>query len=130
MSAANIIRAKVWEDGGATIQARITKAGSNIAQATLSTITYGVWDVTDPDSPTVTVAAGQSVTIASTVFDTLQTGSGWDRDGTGFNFQHTLPATSFPTGGKTYRVEYKFTPASGQVWWVVAELEARAVHTS
>jgi hypothetical protein len=70
-----------------------------------------VWD----EAGTATVAAGTAVTISSTVFDTLQTGTVWDEDSTGYNFRHLIAAAAFPTPG-LYTVEYKFTLTSGRVF--------------
>jgi hypothetical protein len=130
MNASDIIRATIFEDGGATVIARIRgQDGAYITQVSLTSISYTIWDVTDPDLP-VSVITTTSVTVSASVFDTLQLDGRWGADGIGYNFRHTLPAASFPTGGQTYRAEYKFTPVSGAVFWVVAEMKARALHTS
>ena len=130
------------EDGTAAVILRISGRGCSgdatgvagegnwAEQADLSTITYRVFDETDSN---VEVTAGaQSVTIATSLADTPVTGTSalWDRDPTGYNFTHNLPATCFPTGGHLYRVEYKFTFADGSIGWGVIRGRAEQVLSS
>lgn len=129
MSASDIIKAVVWEDSAPTLLARIKKADGNyVTQAALTSITCKVYDLqgTTPDTATAT----PTVTIASSIFDTLQTGGMWTADSTGYNFSHTQESTIFANGDHTYLVEYLFTPTSGGAWWVVFEVYVRAVKTS
>lgn len=49
---------------------------------------------------------------ASYVFDTLQTGHGWDVDDDGFNFEIALPSDLFYREKGVYRVEVMFTTTS------------------
>ena len=122
----------VFEDGGATCLARVVgHSGAAITQASLSTITCAVYDLDSATPDTAVVAP--TVTISTSVFDTLQGAAGadarWTTDQTGYNFLFALPATSFPTGKHKYAVEFKFTPASGAVFWVVYEMEAEKIRT-
>lgn len=120
------IKGFVWEDGGATTLARILGLdGDLIVQADVSTITCLVYDITSAAS-----IITPTVTVASAVFDTLQTDARWSVDTTGFNFSYALPATAFPTGEHDYRIEYKFTPASGAAYFVVYQVHSREVYTS
>jgi len=116
-----------WEDGGATVLARIVgNDGSVVTQASLTSIAYLVYD----KSSAANVITG-SVTIATSVFDTLQDDDRWpDTEPTGYNFRHALPATAFPTGGHEYQVEYKVTPDSGEVFYIVCEVEALHTYTA
>lgn len=132
---AKVFQSVVFEDGGATFLARVYgNSGSAITQASLSSITCKVFDLdsTTPDTAILT----PTVTIASVVYDTLQTGGLWvddngdALDSVGYNFAHAMPATAFPTGGHRYRIEYKLTPASGEVFWIVFEATATDVRTS
>ena len=116
------------EDGSATVLARVTARdgtgsytgvrgeGNWLKQADVSTITCKVFDLdgTDPTTPTREPA----VTVSSAILDTPVTdGEDWDEDDTGYNFQHDLLSTDFPTGERRYRVEYKFTlTGSGAVF--------------
>jgi len=39
----------------------------------------------------------------------LQTGSGWDVDGKGFNFTFTIPPDTIPDRGRRYRIDFVLT---------------------
>lgn len=126
MTAASIKRAQVFEDGGAAMMARIAgNDGEYITQASISAIVCTI-----KNARTQAAISTPAVVVATSVFDTLQTDSRWTEDSTGYNFLHTVPATSFASGDTIYRVEYKFTPASGEVFWVVFEASALGVLTS
>ena len=119
-------RASIYEDGGAFLMGRILgNDGAYLTQATTSSITYLVHDITAGAD----ITSG-SLTISSVIFDTLQTDGRWTEDTTGYNFGHAAQASWFATPDHTYRVEYKFSPSSGQVFWVVFELIASALYTS
>lgn len=129
MASDKLTRATIWEDGGATCLARVYgNAGTAITQASLSAIGCKVFDQ-DSTAP-ATAVASTSLTVASVVFDTLQTGGPWSKDATGYNFKHTLSSSWFATGNHRYRVEYKFDPASGPDFFVNYELFAKEVFTS
>ena len=119
MSATDRLAVTVFEDTGATIMARIYgNAGTAITQASLSAIVCKVYDLTDN-----TLIATRTLTISAVVFDSLQTSDPrWTQDTTGYNFLDAAPATCFPSGGRTYRLEYVFTPASGAAFAMVAEV--------
>ena len=119
------IRGSAYEDGGCSIMARVTGLdGTNITQASISTITCAVFDSAG------TAAGTPSIVVANSVFDTLQTDSRWSRDDTGYNFRHDVAATVMATGDDTYRFEYLFTPATGEVFFVVANVHAISISTS
>lgn len=123
-SNATVFSCVVHEDGGATMLARIVgNAGTNITIATISAITCNVYDLVLGG----TAIVSPTVTVATSVFDTVQTDAIWTADTIGYNFKHDLPATSFPVGGHTYRIEYKFTPVSGQVFF--EKINATALET-
>ncbi len=91
-------------------------SGSYITQASLSAITCKVYNNVG------TLVTSPTVTISSSVFDTLQTtDSRWTRDTTGYNFLFTIPAAAFPSVG-LYRVEFKFTPATGDPFHMVVRV--------
>ena len=128
---AKVAKGTVFEDGGATFLARVRgNSGAAITQASLSTITCKVFDL---DVAPDTSILAPSVVIASTVFDTMQGASfsdaRWTADATGYNFLHEMPATAFPDGQRRYRVEYKFTPVSGAVFWLVFEVLALEIRS-
>lgn len=89
---------------------------ANITQAGISSIVCNVFDL---DSRSMTPLVSPAMVVADNVFDTLQTDDRWTVDDTGYNFRHEMPASTFADGDKIYRVEYKFTPASGAVFWAV-----------
>jgi hypothetical protein len=125
------ITATIWEDEGLFLMARVLgNAGTAITQASLTAITYGVYDVA---TGTATVTAGTALTISSVVFNTYQVTAvdpRWTLDTTGYNFATSIPASAFPTGGATYQVEILFDPASGENFWLVARVTAKALFTS
>lgn len=112
----------VFDGGTITNMARVTGAdAANITQADVSSGTYSIFLLDDQDADDRTgIALHQDIvlTIASVIFDTLQTDARWTIDDTGYNFRHTIDISSnaaFETAGRRFLVEYKLTPASGQV---------------
>lgn len=119
------ITGSVWKDGGASIMARVTGTdGANIVQADITSITCAVFDKTGASVST------PSVVVATSVFDTLQTDSRWTVDSTGYNFRFDAAASVMVTADERYRWEFLFTPASGEVFWVVAVINVQGVLTS
>lgn len=129
----------VWrEDGSASVYARVVArdgTGSSVAgegkalkQADLSSVTFRTYEESDPGTAINT----GTVTISSSIFDTLQTSTDdpvWTGD-YGFNFRHDLAPANFPDGGKVYVVEYKFTTTGGAVAFAVFRGQAVGVHSS
>lgn len=120
------------EDSSATIMARLTARpttttaeGTPLVQSDVSTISITVWDITGG-----AVNANYNalaLTVSAVMFNTLQ---GWHVDTTGFNFSYTIGSNGFPTGDSKYRVEVKFTLASGFVGHVVWEGPANKLYGS
>ena len=126
MESSDVVKASIWEDGGVTNLARVKgQTGANITQASISSIRREIFDRTVPATVGTT-----TLTIATAVFDTLQTGGPWSKDTTGYNFKDAIGSTNFANGDRRYRVQYKFTPASGAAFWVVYELYAKALVTT
>jgi len=128
---AQAIQGFVWEDGAAVALARVYGAdGALITQATVSSITYATFDMSNG------AAAGPTGTpvVASTIFDTIQGANlsdvRWTADNIGFNFRYVLPAATFPVGQHRYRIEFKLTMASGDILWIPYEAVAKAMLTS
>lgn len=117
-----------FEDSPVTFMRRITgHNGDYIVQADITSIAWKVYDLADTST---TVATGTCV-VASTVSNSLVTGdSRWTRDDTGYNWIYTMAGTSFPTGKRTYWVEFTFTPASGGAFVVVFKHYAEAIYGS
>ena len=121
-------------DAGAFLMARVR--GSNgllITQASVSTITYAVRDLTNA----TTVTSGQSLAVASVVYNSLQQSDPrWDVDDAahpgkdvawGWNFGFSIPAAHFATFDvestspfketpHRYRVTVEFFPVTGAVF--------------
>ena len=125
MPAAQVFQLKEsFEDSSGYILARVRNlANSLITQASLSSIQLKVYAADDP-AETPTEVASRSITIADTVFDALQTDSGWDtsEDATGFNFKVEVLAADLPSGFKKYRFEFKFTDTNSKISHLVAEV--------
>jgi hypothetical protein len=118
---------------GWTISGRLAgQLGTLITQASLSSITYNVRDLT---AGTNVTAAPVSLTIASVVFDSLQQNDPrWDKDSAtapgkdgrwGFNFLAVIPAVNFTAYDvlsvapftvtpHRFAVDVEFTPVTGE----------------
>lgn len=141
MSAPLVIPTRFREDTPAVLRAAVTAddatgdahadgQGYFLKRADISTIHRSVFDVTNPSSPT-TVENATSLTVSDVIVDTpVTTAPKWKTDARGYNFRNVAPATSFPTGGNRYRVEYKITLSGSVPLFVVFEGEADKVYTS
>jgi hypothetical protein len=68
----------IWEDSGVQLLARVNRADNTpLLQAEITSITGKVF-LLDSTTPT-TASSTPTVTVASVIFDTLQTDSRWDR---------------------------------------------------
>ena len=120
-------KAFIYEDGGADFLARVIAPNGNSASSgNTNTITYAVFDL-DCDNIANPVSSGS---LALTVLSGLKTDSRWTVDSTGYNFKDSRTPSDFPAGGHTYRVEYLFTPVSGQPFFVCFEVTTVRVYTS
>lgn len=112
---------KVWAGYEAIVLGRVeTRAGVNFTQAAVSSIAYTVREA-EGDETQITTG---TLVVATTIYDTLQTGGLWDADLTGYNFYGILPPTCFPTAGKRYRVKIEITPTVGNPVVIVHEATA------
>lgn len=123
--AARQFEGSIWENADATFLARVKISSSgalaNVTQAAVSTITYGVNHL-----DTGTQTGSGSLTVSGVVYDTLQTGTIWTADATGYNFLASIAASSFPYPG-AYRVEFKWTLTGGTVFWLVYQVTVENV---
>jgi hypothetical protein len=123
MPAAQIFQVSAsFEDSHGYLLARIRgTTGALITKASLSAIQLKVYDPEDSEN---TEIASRDIVINDTVFDTLQTDSGWDtaEDADGFNFKVEVLPTDLPSGSKKYRFEFKFTNTSNKIWHVVVDV--------
>jgi hypothetical protein len=113
-----IVTEAVFEDSGCYLLARIRgNDAANIVQADISSINLCVSQKGGtPDT------VGTAVTVATVIFNTLQTDARWTVDATGYNFRYAVSAAELPLAPRTYVFEFKFTPASGPVFHVVFEV--------
>ena len=80
-----------------------------IVQADVASIELKIFDLTPGSAPTTNLYTGAAPVVASTVFNTLQTGSEWPDD-IGYCFDHTVAATALASKGEhVYKFEYVFT---------------------
>jgi hypothetical protein len=108
--------------GSATLLARIVGHDAEpITRAAVSAAAYSVFLLDDFDPDARTPVAGHDeveLAAADVVFDTLQNDARWTVDALGYNFRHTLDVSqspAFAVAGRRYLVEYRLTPAVGQV---------------
>ena len=118
-----IKQANVYEDGSAQVMARVL--GNDASAVTQSSISSGTYTVHDYYLNTE-VTSSTSLTIASVIFDTLQTDARWSADSTGYNFRFTVPAASLPSANTVYLVHAVLVPSSGEnipVHWKLTTME-------
>ena len=117
---ANVVHAqfRVLKEDTCTFLARIEDhAGTTLTQAATSAIAYTVFLVDDDDPDGDVAVSGHdevAVTVADSIFDTLQTDDRWSVDTTGYNFRHTIDISggaAFAIRGRKYRVVFTLTPA-------------------
>jgi hypothetical protein len=125
------IHGTVFKNGSAVLLARVVGAdGSPLIISDVSAAQYsvGLLDLHDPDSfAAIEGHAEVELDVATLIFDSLQNDDTWDVDDTGYNFKHVLDVAdhpAFPEAGRLYRVEFRLTPASGQVILVRFRLHA------
>ena len=131
MGTTDIITATVWEDGGATLLARIIDNDSTaLKQADIDgtgTIKYYLYDE-DSNTPDTAVTT-TTLNEATVIKDTLQTDDRWTVDSTGYNFIHVIAASELSSGGHRYRAEVIFTPDAGEAFPAVFKLNAQHMRT-
>ena len=132
---ARLITGCIMAGSGVSLFARIRGGnGQLITQATLSTITYQVSNLT-----TGAIAGSGSLTISQVIFDSLQqsdprwtldSASQMGNDGSyGYNFAATLDSSAFatttlaapaltPQPANVYRIDLVFTPVTGSAFRV------------
>ena len=122
MADAADIHSTAFKNGSVTLLARVVGAdGDPIVQADVASAEYSVYllDDRDPDARSaVTGHDGVALSVASIVFNSLQTDSLWTVDETGYNFRHVLDVSAnqaFAIAGRRYLIQFELTPGSGQV---------------
>ena len=122
MAEAADLHGTAMKNGSVTLLARIVgAAGANIIRGDIGSIQYSVYLLDDQDADDRTPVTGHTdanLTVADVVFDSLQSDVLWTADSLGYNFRHVLDVSSdaaFAIAGRRYLVEYRLTPAVGQV---------------
>ena len=98
------------EDSAFTVLLRVEHDGAAAVQADVDAIEYQIFETDSTSAHT----QATSLTVSDVIYDTLQTGGGWNTDTTGWNFKHNVAATTFPTPG-AYEMEYKVTFSGSSV---------------
>lgn len=113
-----VVLARVCADDGTGAATGVDGEGNWIKVADLTSITRTVYDLTLG----TTIAGPTTLTLADVIFDTPVTSRTlWTLDFVGWNLKDRLPATSFPTGGNRYLVEYLFVTTGSSKWALQAE---------
>jgi hypothetical protein len=122
MADARDIDGSAFKNSSATLMARIVgAAGVNIARSDVVAVRYTVFllDDQDPDARTaITGHEDAALAVSGAIFDSLQIDPMWTVDAFGYNFRHVLDVSThqaFAVAGRRYLVEYRLTPAAGQV---------------
>lgn len=125
MQATDIPTFVIFEESAPVVMARIRgHLGTNVTIASISAITLKVF----VKSTGIQVGSTQNLTVATTVFDTLQTTAldpRWTLDATGYNFRDQPSSTLFPDGDVTYRAQYTLTPLTGAAFVFVVDFPTR-----
>lgn len=102
----------------------VDRDGNVIVQGNLSgAILQRVYDLGSADPATAVLS--NTVAVASTVFNTLQS---WDIDDIGFNFQASITSNDVAwEGGHTFRISYLFPHTSQGYIPVVYDLKVKAL---
>ncbi len=105
---AKIFRVQVFQGLPAVFLAPIysLQTGELLTAADVASITYELFDV-EGESPSTPIAEG-TVTVAQALH-AVKRDARWSEDNIGYNFDHLIPGSVFPTSGKTYVLRYLFT---------------------
>lgn len=128
------ITAAVWEGSHPYLMARVVVRDDTdarpVVQADVEAILVSVFDSGEWVGPVDVDGDGVplELTVASVVFDALQTGDVWTTDATGFNFAFALDGTVYLSdGGRVYRVQAEFELTGGEKFPVVWMLTAQNI---
>ena len=100
------------QNGQITVLGRIRGAdGSLVQQSSIQSVQIRVYD-----KSTESKTHESTPTVSNVVFDSLQNDDRWN-DSEGYNFRSEVPASAFPDGDTTYRIQVKFTASDGAIFW-------------
>lgn len=118
MRAPRVNTIDIFQGAAARLQDRIVLSDQSVVtQADVNNWSVKVYDQSS-GKLIKTLVSGETDTTEN-FFDTLQTGNGWSRDATGYNFEYVIAGDDFKQeGGKQYRVEFDAATASESLRWV------------
>lgn len=132
MPSAHDVSGYVFKNGSCILLARVVGADADeIVQADLSAAEYTVYLIDPTDEDADAAVAGHTevaLTVASIIFNTLQTDDLWDVDATGYNLKVTLDVSTyqaFAIAGREYRIVVTLTPTTGQP--ILVRFRVRAI---
>ena len=129
MAGSDLISGNIWQGAPTPLLARIRSVnGSYLTQASLSAITYAVFNATG-NAPSTVTASG-TLTIADVVFDALQTDARWTVDSLGYNLLWVAPGSLFPLGSTIYRVEITLTDSASRKFRLVFHAKTQPLMTT
>lgn len=102
--------ALIYEQSSVVVLARVKRVGSN---AYLTIASTSMITVTTYNASTGTLIATTLPTVATSVFDTLQTDNRWRVDELGYNVAFALSQAHFPDGNTNYGIEVLIQPTDG-----------------
>lgn len=111
MPAPRIFKRQGWEQSDFPVLSRVLRNGVAIVQSDITSISVTVRRFSKAGAVSTSLAA-TAVTVATSVYNTLQTGGGWTEDGTGYNFAYVVDKEAFPGPG-AYEIVFLFTPSDG-----------------
>jgi len=126
MAKATIFKGKCNENSATVLLNRVELAsGANAAQADIQSggIRVKVFNGTT-EAP---VGSDYLPAVGNVVYNTLQLDSRWTQDKTGYNFALPLAGSYFPDGQYVYFVEIKFTPTSGDPFYIIWHLQCQNI---
>jgi hypothetical protein len=124
-STVTVTRGQCIERSAVVLLARILKADGSLAVH--ADVTAALLKVFDAKAGTLVTPtgggggyAGTALTVASVFNDAPTSDPRWD---------FTDPPSFFPVGGVTYQAEVKFTPASGDPFYVLWQLATTKIYS-
>lgn len=102
---------RAYQGSSVQLLARVVGfTGVALLQAGVTSVGVSVFDL-DSATPTTAVTTA-SPSVASTIYDTLQTSANWTADATGYNFAYVVGPTVLANPQHRYHIEVKLTIGS------------------
>lgn len=118
-------KGQIIEKSSVILLARVLATdGTPMQQASVSSIACRVFDVQQN-----TQSGNPTLTVAGTIFNSLQTDAKWTADSTGYNVAVPLDGTNFPAGNTVYRVEVKITPVGATAFYLLWDVQSTLIYS-